>query len=726
MTALGSATTGSSVPTGAESNDTPGSGGPFPGIGGAPPAVAPASSAGATGLVSDAGHTHAQSFGGSPPAVAAAGAAGTATTAARSDHTHAGLNQLTTADPALGVATAAAIATLTQFIIASWTVANVRWYAVDGVNGNDSNAGFSDVSMAAAGLVAKKTLAGLGAIFPRVGAGRKVVVAIAAGTYAGGLDTFLQGCGGYAQTYPIVRGTSTNATAGATAFQDDTADATYAGGVTVIGLNAAGYNPTGTPTNQVIQGLKVGGAAPAFPAEPLAPLGWRLRFDSATTTAALRNICRQVATVTTDTLSLATTLPAVPVAGDTFYLEQAGVVVGATNLVGGPSSNIAFGSFRGLQLVGIRVNGTMIAQGLGVSFAFCGTGALAMSASPSTYVSQTYVHSSLGTLTVGGGCHSTGNVTSNSGGTYHLQGMVGETLGQFLEASTLNWNSGSVFGTGMLVGGGSPCDAGFSSAIGSVPGQFLCRILGSNVTGLAGLALNDTKVRLGNLQITGAGVRPGIAVAGISDVVQHVGTAVTGATGNTDAGVSFVGSACRWATGGAANSLTGTVGDVKLGGGQILTWAAAAATGIRDSLGTLIVGAVGALSLISLTGVIKGNAGSAQFSYLDNVGVDNPGTVTNAVNPLRRPTSLRLMLRLRATLLAGGVGNNCTLTLYKNGVATAMQLTIPAGDPQFTKYVDGAHPILFSDGDDFDLRLDEGADIEAGTMFVSATLEYAA
>lgn len=104
-----------------------GGGGGFPGFGGAPPAIAAASSAGATGLASDAGHTHAGTssvngatgaatfasaggtvaitgaapalnlevaspfggFGGAPPAVASASSAGAAATASRSDHTHA-------------------------------------------------------------------------------------------------------------------------------------------------------------------------------------------------------------------------------------------------------------------------------------------------------------------------------------------------------------------------------------------------------------------------------------------------------------------------------------------------------------------------------------------------------------------------------------------------------------------------------------------------------------
>ena len=73
-----------------------------------------------------------------------------------------------------------------QLIAANWTLGVCRVYAVDGVNGNDANVGFADpatssaadyaIACAAAGAagVAKKTLAGLGAVFPRQGRGRLV------------------------------------------------------------------------------------------------------------------------------------------------------------------------------------------------------------------------------------------------------------------------------------------------------------------------------------------------------------------------------------------------------------------------------------------------------------------------------------------------------------------------------------------------------------------------
>lgn len=62
---------------------------------------------------------------------------------------------------------------------AEWT--GLRYYALDAVAGNDANLGFSDVSMADAGTVAKKTVAGLQAVIPSSGQGQSLVIAIKGG-----------------------------------------------------------------------------------------------------------------------------------------------------------------------------------------------------------------------------------------------------------------------------------------------------------------------------------------------------------------------------------------------------------------------------------------------------------------------------------------------------------------------------------------------------------------
>lgn len=633
---------------------------------------------------------------------------------------------------------------------ATWTLgaANRRLYLVDGVNGNDANIGYLDggsanfpISGATVAATARKTLGALDAIFPRIGNGRHVEIIIAnggvntVGTYADALETFLQGYEGYTANCPLVRGTGTNTTAGATAFAGDLADNTYQGEITVTGLNVAGYTPAGVPTNQVVQCTKVGGAAPAFPAEPLAPVGWRIRFDSATTTAALRNICRTVSVVTTDTITTATTLPAVPVLTDTFYLEQSGWTFPVSVLQGGGNFSGGTGGGRGLQIVGGRCTGNITCNGIALNLTSSGCVNLGPGGG---YVncSDAFQSMTLGSITVGGACHMTGNFSSVLGGCYSLRSTVTEGLVQAIEPVQFNWKVGSVAGTGILFHGAVATDSVGVNSIGSESGQLVSRILGSSATVGAGLHVGSGVVLAAGIDITGCGTRPGLLIDRGALVHQLQSTILSGTTGNNDVGLAFVTAAStvpqgfsNYNSNSAVNTLTGALGDIRvsnlLSAGQIVTWAQVNATGLWDARGNRIVGSVGCgpLARITFSGAIDTAPGGATIAYL----ADDGGTTPNQ-GAKRYPTSLMLALRLRVTKLvgAGVVTNNVTCTLYQNGAPTTMTVTILAADAAFTKYVDSAHPILFSDGDDFDLRLDDAADVLGGVLPVSGSLEYAA
>jgi hypothetical protein len=67
------------------------------------------------------------------------------------------------------------------YLAASWPIANTRHFAVDGINGNDANVGYSDTSAADALTKAKKTISALSTIIPREGRGRKAQVLITLG-----------------------------------------------------------------------------------------------------------------------------------------------------------------------------------------------------------------------------------------------------------------------------------------------------------------------------------------------------------------------------------------------------------------------------------------------------------------------------------------------------------------------------------------------------------------
>ena len=83
-------------------------------------------------------------------------------------------------------------------------------------------------------------------------------------------------------------------------------------------------------------------------------------------------------------------------------------------------------------------------------------------------------------------------------------------------------------------------------------------------------------------------------------------------------------------------------------------------------------------------------------------------------------------MRLRVLVTSDTMANACTCTLYKNGSATAMQVSIPAATVANTKFVDAAHPILFADGDDYVLRLDDAAADGGNSLNVTAVIEWAA
>lgn len=125
---------------------------------------------------------------------------------------------------------------------------------------------------------------------------------------------------------------------------------------------------------------------------------------------------------------------------------------------------------------------------------------------------------------------------------------------------------------------------------------------------------------------------------------------------------------------------------------------------------------------LKFSGAIVTSGTTATTSYLADCGAQLQ--VSN-LGPQRYPTSRMKVEVLRVTKGNGSVLNDIMCTLYRNGSATSMQVTILAADPANTKYVDGDHPVTFDDGDDYDLRLDDdSADVLHGTLPVAAQLEY--
>lgn len=732
-----------------------GAGGTFPGFGGAPPAVAATSDAGAAGTASRSDHTHAgvtslnseqgaltlESLGGTvsittpdethvnlevatpfsglgaaPPIIVnSLSTAGAATTASRSDHDHG------------------------QNMVAQWPIANPRIYAVDGVGGDDANLGFADAVSASsadvaaatvsAGLVAKKTLAALTTVFPTVGAGRLCAIVIAAGTYADSLASFFNGVSGYKQG-PVVRGTSTNATAGAVAFSGTPQDLIFVGAVTGTGMHAAGYNPTAGATTTSVPCQLAGGGAAGFAAPPAKPLGLRIRFDSATATVALRNVCAAIVNViggNTLTLANGTLLPAVPGLTDVFYIEQPGVVIPGSSLTASGLDSFNAGLYSGGPfLVGLHINGSFGPIGV-FNTAFLEFGSLnigigrpgALESFQELYI---YVDSSFNNVGSNFRCDG-GFVSDFTGNTLKIEAacIIDPTTVSLLDIQQVAPIDGCSFSPQVLLGGNAPSISfdgvtfGGETNLGNKP----CNIFGNGAA--SALVLRRFNGVIQGVGVQGAGAHPAIAVQG--DCFFQIDNTLTGTTGNTDVGLDLTGAQNCIIVLTSQPTVTGVAGDVRLSSGIIVSWASLFATGLVDTKGNRFVSTFGPVVPIKcFSGVIITSAGGATFGYLADTGTESTTPTANQTDPIGYPTSLRLITRLRGAQRTGTGAQPPTFTLYKNGVATAQTVTLPASTGGPVQVADLAHPILFADGDLFDVRCDFALTAE-GNQPVTATLE---
>lgn len=457
---------------------------------------------------------------------------------------------------------------------ANWDLTVVRTFLLDPVNGDDANQGWSDgAGPYNPATQAKKTFAGLKLVLPVAFAGRVFRIIMAAGAYASGLDVLIGGITGYGVN-SLIRGTATNATAGTTAFSDDAADRLYQGWVTATGMNPAGYVPTGAPTTTVVQCLKAAGGAPAFGAEPALPLGARIRFDSTTTTAALRNVCRAVAGVSgTDTITVDVALPAVPVGSDTFYIE-----IGGLDFPGHALNFGSIGQSGAFQICGLTSAGNMTVNGADVRAVGWKVGSVIYTACAVGEVPAFTEPTTLASVSIGGCMRSEGLTRYLTCGistlSSHLH-LATSTIGPFTSSPLIFSNfiaaasvSFSETGTQIFFSGG--------------------RIIGGG-SGIAGIVASG-RFNIGPVSITGMGAKPCIRIQQGSVGVVIFNGLVSGSAGNTDVGmdVSPTRGCTVYLT--TVPTVTGTAGDVRVAGGTIITWAQAAA-GFIDANGNQFIGA---------------------------------------------------------------------------------------------------------------------------------------
>ena len=614
-------------------------------------------------------------FGGAPPSVSAASSAGVAGTAARSDHTHGST-------------------------VADWgTAGSVRYFACDGTNGNDANAGYSDVSQAAAGLVAVKTITQLLQIIPKFGMGRKFRAAIRSGNYASDATIDFSNISGYARMLFVA--TDTIPSAGAVAFAGDTNDTIAAGMTTATGMNAAGYNPTvyavagdGTPT---ITLQLAGGGAPAFPAVPGRPYLCRLRFDVATTTGALQNTAYSVVfTSGGNVLTLSQALPVNPVAGDVCYIEMPNVTGPAVTTIGESGEPVGPLTICGIQLGSLASTGGAIT----LSGSECASGGLQ---NPYLISTGQVLNVPSGNLTVGTGLRSTGLqifggiVTMRDGG----DASTGQPL-LFQGCSSILWERSAAgglvcYGGTQAIGNNVPLTIGTNSSSGH---GAACQIWGVVTSGRVAGVMPAGLIcyggyQLGRIKFSGMGANPCARIGGVGLGVTIQGLSGGVADGNTDVGVDMSpnglsgntlgGMGCTIALPGTP-TVTGTLGDVRLPDGTIVSWASLVATPTIDSCGNIYVSINGVTTNLSFPGT--GGAALSIGVYRTAL-VDLTTPATYAINMPVVPGKkfyIAATGRLEVATRDAAVTTGLTYSFQQNGVDVTGLTGIPISTAQLNSF----------------------------------------
>lgn len=445
--------------------------------------------------------------------------------------------------------------------VADWSITGARVFALDGTNGSDTNLGYADsadttqanvaIATIAAGLVAKRTLAGLMAVLPPVGARRTALVVIRAGTYVENLG-LLDSAKGYLLL--AVRGTETSTTAGATAFSGTTADLIFCGAATGTGMNASGYNPTSSTTSDTITLAQVGGGSPSFAAEPAKPLFLRWRWDANTPTVALRNTVSSIVEIPSAT-SVRLAAAVAFTTGDTGYIEQPGAIFApspaATAAFTGGNTNTAFNGV-GTGSAWSPVEGRY-------TYAFCSIGA---SHNPTANDLNSFVTTCTGfspNPTIGPSrCETATNATGGTFSAATASYLTGTTLA-FAGLTASTFGNQNVVGTNVLItGGAGTTDASSAQGFGttSTTASLLARVLGH-------MDVRGARFILGSCNFPKTTEAYAVKIFGTNDIMQT--GRITGGL-KTDCGVDFSFSAGSRVVGfTAAGMVTGANGDLKYG-----------------------------------------------------------------------------------------------------------------------------------------------------------------
>lgn len=500
--------------------------------------------------------------------------------------------------------------------VATWSQTSPRYYAIDPAAGNDANLGWSDTSMTLAGGAPIKTYEHLRQIVPHHGAGRTAIIAIK----TGGVSTSVFKIDGVTLDSVDNRewsGYSELVVEGTTDFSDNTADRQTAGAaIALAGPNGdSSWTITSGATN-ANGSFVITVAAGTLTADP-ALAGKRVRFASTSTIPnAVGQISSNTSTVITGTSVLFTSVAgtaAAPVAGDTFFIEEPGVVFNNARIDISSGAGLSDGNNieGGVTLKGIKLTGSasrIMGFGCRVNTAFLDfTGALnptlrdlsSFQILPASIRINNVVH------VTGAGIRAAGMSITTIYAVV-IQGLVVNTNRPvWFNIYRLASGPGCRFAKGITLQncGVSPIVNG-SSLQGDyfgdpTPSDVFKRTVIDGQTadaglGAGGIAVSGCKLGISNVDITGMGAAPCITIAGQGQCNITV-NGVAGSTGNTDVGIdvsaTWQGQFLFGVT--TANTVTGTAGDIRVAGPAITTHAGLTTTNVSDKQGNKVLGSAG-------------------------------------------------------------------------------------------------------------------------------------
>ncbi len=517
--------------------------------------------------------------------------------------------------------------------VASWTAA-VRYYAVDYDAGDDDNAGYSDVSMTAAGAVAVKTLERVAEIIPCLASGQTLCLAIkarAAGVvYRNDDDSadgiLYLGLNGYAHV--VIRATDS--------FANDGDDQMELGAV----VAAAGPNlddswtvTTGATTSSFT--IDAG----TLPSE-ISISHKRIRWLTGALAGTTATIWKSSSTAIEPTQNL----DSAPSNGDTFLIEEQGVLIGSLG-VGNSGYYSGPTNIGELDIAGIATKSSFTIKGPTqvVNMAFCGqrntTGLLFNIADVSGLnISNWYYDEDYNYYYVGGSRIDAGGLIKGGGkidalehfgATSNAVANMTFAISNTMLARVPNTGQGCNFWNGISLQQLNNLPPANSN--GGAFGELVAPAFGNggsvtvrparfpaspNASGAAAIFLKETNMWLNGCIAENIGADAAVKIEGNGCIIQVDNFA--GTTGNTGYGIDVSTARNCQVTiddNGGAVTVAGSAGEVIIGGGALATYADLLLTNVIDNRGNLVQaghGTVGIVTIISKAGVLVTNkSGSA-------------------------------------------------------------------------------------------------------------------